>query len=92
VTPIEAIGNVSRGKKKEESRQEQRQAGVAEVDSAMGNGVDLPGDGHRLSFSSKDGHNTRKLVAAEIARAKCLNAAAAVWWGIGCHASDTSVN
>ena len=67
---VEAVGNVAGGEDKEESGQKERQAGVAKVDGAVRDEVNLPGDGERLGFGSNDDHDARKLVASEIAGAE----------------------
>jgi hypothetical protein len=57
----------------------------------VSDGVDLPRNGDRLSLRAKDGHDARKLVAAKVARTKCLNTASA-WWGSRWHVTYTSLN
>jgi hypothetical protein len=45
----------------------------------MGDLVDLPGDGDRLSFGSNDHHQARGLVEAEVARTKGINRLGGRW-------------
>ena len=72
---VEAVGDVSRRKEKQESGKKEGQAGVTKVEGAMGNGVDLPGDGDRLRLRTQDYGYTSQLVAPEIARIKGLQTA-----------------
>jgi hypothetical protein len=55
------------GKEEErKSRQELCQAGVTEVDGAVGDLVDLPADGHRLHFERDHDEETRQSEGNEI--------------------------
>ena len=74
--PIEAIGYVSGGQQEQQSWKKQRKAGIAEVKGAVGDGVDLPGDGDGLRLRTEDSHDPRELIAAEVAGSEGFQAAA----------------
>jgi len=74
-TAIEAVGHVPGRQHEEEAGKEERQAGVAQVQRAVGDGVDLPGHRHRLRLRAQDGRHARQLVPPEIPGGKCLHAA-----------------
>ena len=77
--PIEAVGHVTGGQQKEQPGKKQRQAGVAQVQRAMGHGVNLPRHGYCLRLRAQDHHHACELVAAEVARREGLQAAPGQW-------------
>jgi len=44
---------VSGREQKKQAGKKQREAGIAKIQSAVGNGIDLPGDGHRLRLCAR---------------------------------------
>ena len=58
VSPVKSIGDVARREQEEESGKKEGQPRVTEVDGAMRDGVDLPGDGDGLRFSAENGNDS----------------------------------
>jgi hypothetical protein len=67
LAPVEAVGHMAGRQHEDESGKKKREAGIAEVDSAVRDEIDLPGDGERLRLGSDHDHDARKLIAAKIA-------------------------
>jgi hypothetical protein len=74
MTAIETVGNVTGGQKKEQPRQKEREPGVAQVNGAMRDGIDLPSHRDGLRLGTQDDGYARKLVSPEIAKGKRLHA------------------
>src|ERR1035441_8666614 len=82
---VEAVGDVSRRQEKERAGKKKREAGKAQVEGAVGNGVDLPGDGDRLRLRAEDDGDAGQLVEAEVARGEGLQSATRRAVGRGTH-------
>jgi len=70
VAAVEAIRGVAGGEHEDGAGKKEGEAGIAEVDGAMGELVDLPGDGDGLRLRAEDGEQPGELVAAKISMAE----------------------
>ncbi len=67
---VKPVGDVAGRQQKKQSRQKQREPGVAQVERAMRDLVDLPGNRKRLRLGPDHNCAARRLVQAKIARLK----------------------
>ena len=70
---VEPVGHVARGQQEDQAGEEKREAGETEIQGSVGDGIDLPCHGHRLSLGAQDDRNSCQLISPEIAKAKCLH-------------------
>ncbi len=61
------------GQHEEEAGKKQGEAGVAEVESGVGDLIDLPRDGDGLRFGAEDHEHAGRLVEAEVSREECAS-------------------
>ena len=72
---VKAVGDVAGREQEEQAGQKLGQAGVAQVERTVGDGVDLPGNGQRLRRRAQNGGHARQLEASKISGGKGLHAA-----------------
>ncbi len=83
--PVKAVRNVAGNQQEKQTGQKQRQPGIAQVDSAVRDRVNVPGNGHRLRLGAQNGRAAGQLISSKVTGGKSLHAAPGRSWGKGLH-------